>query len=93
MPGINSRVAAFATVTLSLSFDATGAAPALAQQTQTSPRVTVHRHVAYRLVRARYAGPASSSSRPVAKWRTRPTGGVSCALPSSGCPDDERITN
>ena len=101
MSKINCRVAAFATIILSLGFAATGAAPALANvgRTQISPRETVHRQVDYRLVRPGYAGPAPSS-RPVGKWMTgrdlqsaRGIDGASCDLPSSGCPDDERITN
>jgi hypothetical protein len=102
MSRINSRAAALAIVILSLGFAATGAAPALAHvgPTQISPRATAHRHVAYQLVRRGYAG-RGPASRPV-EWTTSPnlqfvqargTHGASCALPSSGCPDDERITN
>lgn len=81
MSGINSRVAAFAIIGLSLGFAAMDAAPALAnvRQTQLSPRATVQRHVA--------------------AWRTGPNlpfarvDAASCALPSDGCYDNERITN
>lgn len=100
MSRIHSRVAAFAIVILSLGSAATGAAPALAHvgPTQISPQATVHRHVAYQLVRPGYTG-RGPALRPV-EWTTSPnlqfargTDGASCALPSSGCPDDERITN
>jgi hypothetical protein len=101
MSRINSRVATSAIVILSFGFAATGAAPALARvgPTQISPRATVHRHVAYPLARPGYAGEPASHA---VAWTTGPTlhfapgrgiDGASCALPSSGCPDDERITN
>jgi hypothetical protein len=84
MSRINFRRAAFATAILSLGTAATGAAPAFAQvgRTHSLPRTTVVRHVDYRLVRSGYAG-LVPSSRPAA----------SCDLPSSGCPNDQRITN
>jgi hypothetical protein len=81
MSRINSGVTAFA-IMLSLGFAAMDAAPALANagRTQLSPRAMVQRHVA--------------------AWRTGPNlhfartaGAASCDLPSSGCPDNERITN
>jgi hypothetical protein len=81
MSRINSRVTAFAII-LSLGFAAVDAAPALANagQTQLSPRTMVQRHVA--------------------TWRTGPNlqfartvGAASCDLPSSGCSDNDRITN
>jgi hypothetical protein len=94
MSRINSRVATFAIVILSLGFAATSAAPALADAgpRQISPRATVHRHVAYQLARRGYAGEPASHA---VAWTTGPRGidGASCALPSSGCPDNERITN
>ena len=82
MSGINSKVAAFAIIGLSLGFAAMDAAPALAnvRHTQLSPRATVQHHVA--------------------AWRTVPNlpfassvDAASCALPSDGCYDNERITN
>ena len=82
MSGINSRVTAFAIIGLSLGFAAMGAAPALAHtgRAQLSPRTTVQRHVA--------------------AWRTGQNAqfaprvdAASCALPSDGCYDNERITN
>jgi hypothetical protein len=96
MSRINSRVATFAIVILSLGFAATSAAPALADvgPRQISPRATAHRHVAYQLARRGYAGELASHA--VAKLQFAPGRGIdgaSCALPSSGCPDDERITN
>jgi hypothetical protein len=77
MSRINFRRAAFATVILSLGIAATGAAPAFAQLGRT--------HNLPRATVARhidYAGPVPAS-RPAA----------SCDLPSSGCPNDQRITN
>jgi hypothetical protein len=81
---INFRRAAFATAILSLGIAATGAAPAFAQlgRTHNLPRAKVGRHVDYLLVRPGYAGPVPSSP-PAA----------SCDLPSSGCSNDQRITN
>jgi hypothetical protein len=81
MSGINSRVTAFAII-LSLGFAAVDAAPALANvgQTQLSPRTMMQRHVA-----AWRTGPNLHFARTV--------GAASCDLPSSGCPDNERITN
>jgi hypothetical protein len=100
MSKIKTRAAAFATIILSLGFAATGVAPALAQveRTQMSPRATVHRYVAYQ---SGYAD-RMPASHPVAAGNSGPnsqfvTGrgidGASCDLPSSGCPDDQRITN
>ena len=85
MSKINCRVAAFATSILSLGFAAAGAAPTLAsvERTQILPREAVHRQVDSRLARPGYAGPASSSRMAAA----------SCDLPSSGCLDNERVTN
>lgn len=97
----NRRIALLATVILSLGFAATGVAPASANagQTQISSRASVYRPVDYRHVRNAYAGPMPSS-RQVTEWKTRPNpqfmGGIdggSCDLPSSGCSDNERITN
>ena len=97
MSKINYRAAAVATVILSLGFAAAGAAPALADvgPTQISPRATLQDHVPGLY----YAGPALSS-RPVTQWATGPnlhfargTHVASCDLPSSGCADNERITN
>jgi hypothetical protein len=99
MSKIKGRVAAFATVILSLGFAATGVAPALAQveRPQISSHAMMHRHVVYRPGYADLV-PASHS----AEWNSGPnpqfvTGrgidGASCDLPSSGCPDNERITN
>jgi hypothetical protein len=82
MSKINGRVTAFAAVMLSLGFAATGAAPALAQVGQISPRATMYRQIDNRLVHPAYAGPVPSS-----------LGAASCDLPSSGCPDNERITS
>jgi hypothetical protein len=92
MSRINRKVA-FAAVILSLGFAAAGAAPALADvgPTQISPRATVHRHVAYPFGRPDYAGPAPSSSLQFAAGRG--INAASCDLPSSGCSDNERITN
>jgi hypothetical protein len=75
--------AAFATVILSLSIAATGSAPAFAQLglTHSLPRATVL-HVDHDLVRRGYTGPMPFP---------HPT--VSCDLPSSGCWNDQRITN
>jgi hypothetical protein len=89
MSKIKSRVAAFATIILTLGFAATGVAPASAQveHTQMSPGATVHRHVAYRLG---YANPTGQNPQFV---NGRGIDGASCDLPSSGCSNDERITN
>ena len=82
MSRINSRVTTFAIVILSLGFATTSAAPALADvgPRQISPRATVQRQVA--------------------AWRTGQNSqfaprvdAASCALPSDGCYDNERITN
>jgi hypothetical protein len=89
MSGINSRVTAFAII-LSLGFASMDTAPALAD---------VQRHVAHQPVRPSHAGSIASSHQ-VAEWRTGPNqqfarsvGAPSCDLPSSGCSDNERITN
>jgi len=84
MSRINFRKAAFATAILSLGIAAAGVAPAFAQigRTHDLPRTTVGRQVDYRLPRPGYAGPVPSSRA-----------AASCDLPSSGCPDDQRITN
>jgi hypothetical protein len=84
MSRINFRRVAFATVTLSLAIAATGAAPAFAQlgRTHSLPRVMVAHHADYPLVRPGYAGPVPFSHA-----------AASCDLPSSGCPNDQRITN
>jgi hypothetical protein len=86
MSKIKSRVAALATIILTLGFAATGVVPALAH-TQMSPRATVHRHVAYQLG---YANPTGQNPQFV---NGRGIDGASCDLPSSGCSNDERITN
>ena len=86
MSKIKSRVAALATIILTLGFAATGVVPAFAH-TQMSPRATVHHHVTYRLG---YADPTGQNPQFVTG---RGIDGASCDLPSSGCSDDERITN
>lgn len=79
MSGFNSRVTAFAIIILSLGFAAMDAAPALARA-QLSPRTAVQRHV------TEWRSNASLSFAPRVDT-------ASCDLPSSGCPDNERITN
>jgi hypothetical protein len=99
MSKIKTRAAAFATIILSLGFAATGVAPALAQveRTQMSPRATVHRYVAYQsgyADRIPASHPAAWNRGPNSQFVTgRGIDGASCDLPSSGCPDDQRITN
>jgi hypothetical protein len=101
---IKTKPTAFAAIILSLGLVATGSASASANEgrTQTPQRGPVYRHVAHRLARPGYAGPAYSviptDAWPIAQagYRFVPSRGIageSCDLPSSTCPNDERIND
>lgn len=82
MSGITSKVTAFAIIGLSLGFAAMDAAPALAHTARTplSPRTIVQRQI------------IDWRSGQISQFAPR-ADAASCALPSDGCYDNERITN
>jgi hypothetical protein len=78
MSRVNSRIITFASIILWLGSAATNATSAFANEART--RGAVRHHTNYgRSVRG-YAGPVYSV-------------GEDCDLPSSGCSNDERISN
>ena len=92
MSKINSKIA-LATVILSLGFAATGAAPALADLggTQISPRASLDRLDPYRFDLRGYTARASGPNMHFAYGHR--AYGASCDLPSTGCSDNDRMTN
>jgi len=83
MSKINSRTVASAAVILSLGCIAERTAVAHEGRTHMTPRAAAHRHVARELGHAGYAQLTSGQGRL----------DEACDLPTSGCSNDERISN